>query len=809
MKQPVRTTMSDFIKTTMGSQFVIPVYQRNYTWRPEGETARLCNDIESLLQNHKATHFLGILIYTDTDIASLYKEIQIVDGQQRLTTIFLLLLALLRVAKEKKDMDHVGLIEDYYLYNRHAVKNARMRLKPAVDRDDTYAHLVYDSYADLDRVQRETNVYRNYEYMYDRLLTLCKTYSIAKILEALSRIDILAFPLSASDNAQEIFEAINSTGEPLTSADLIRNSILMNDASDVQERNYSLYWQPLEKMIPDTHRLEEFFRYFLASKTYSLPTRRDTYEAFKAWWRGSTLSKEEKMRDVARYCRYWMAIYSGPYEEENVEAALNDFRYNESRMPASFFMEMLNLRQEGKISAIELEHVIRLIDTYLTRRALLGLDTAPLARYFPQLLRSVMSSFALRRADIFEITKLFLINYNRGRSLSMPTDGQIRTAMKETNAYALLCIRPVLERIEHYGATAQVDTTHLNIEHIMPQHPNDWWRKNSGAANEEEYTFYANLIGNLTLCAEYDNTRMGNENFSYKKKVLAKTMHIRMNVSILKQSTWKIHDILKRCDRLADEIIAIYPYQSARRISHQETSRDNIIILNTPSVNARAIRRGIQGVEILSGSTMKPYGKNEMRVMQTMYRTMMERGILYEDENAHIQFARNYRFRDLNVAAQFLMHRGGENTEAWTHEDGTSLGEESSLTNREKKTACKEEMSPASNFKKNHLHHTNSARKEKTGSKNTKEVVKRSAKVVKEHRSDVALHTEKKKKSSDNKGKTNIYAKCRRSVTMAEKMNMRPQKQESFLAGGTTEKHIEQTGQGWVNLNLISRKKQN
>ncbi len=801
MKQPVRTTMSDFLKTTMGSQFVIPVYQRSYTWRPEGETARLLNDIESLLKNKKATHFLGILIYTDTDIATLYKEIQIVDGQQRLTTFFLLLLALLRVAKEKKETDTAGLIEDYYLYNRHAVKNARMRLKPAVARDDTYAHLVYDSYADLDRAQRETNVYRNYEYMYNRLSALCKTCSITRILETLSRIDILAFPLSDSDNAQEIFEAINSTGEPLTSADLIRNSILMNDASDVQERNYSLYWQPLEKMIPDTHRLEEFFRYFLAAKTYSLPTRRDTYEAFKAWWRSSTLSKEEKMRDVARYCRYWMAIYTGPHEDAGVEAALHDFRYNESRMPASFFMEMLNLHQEGRISGEDLEHIIRLIDTYLTRRALLGLDTAPLARYFPQLLRSVMSSFASRRSDIFEITKLFLINYNRGRALSMPTDRQIRTAMKETNAYALLCIRPVLERIEHHDATAQVDTAHLNIEHIMPQHPNDWWRKNSGAENEEEYTFYANLIGNLTLCAEYDNTRMGNENFSYKKKVLAKTMHIRMNVSILEQATWKVTDILKRCDRLADEIIAIYPYQSARHMSKQEVSRDDVIVLNTPSVNARAINRGAQGVEILSGSTMKPYGKNEMRAMQAMYRTMMERSVLYEDENAHVQFARNYRFRDLNTAAQFLMHRGGNNAEAWTHENGTPLKEETTVVKQERAVSRKEETKSEETSGKPHPRRSGNVWKTKPTSKNVKEETKPRPQVKPMRQSALSQPSSKKGKARSSGSKPTSRANHRRPATMAEKMDMRPQKQEN-----------DAPEEGRVNsfwFNLFNRKKQN
>ena len=257
----------------------------------------------------------------------------------------------------------------------------------------------------------------------------------------------------------------------------------------------------------------------------------------------------------------------------------------------------------------------------------------------------------------------------------MPTDKQIRSALKETNAYSLLCIRPVLERIEHYGATAKVDTSDLNIEHIMPQHPNAWWKKNSGAKDEDEYSFYANLIGNLTLCAQYDNTRIGNEDFDYKKKVLSRTLHIRMNSGILNSPSWGIKEIRQRCETMANEIIAIYPYESAHERAKPKRQANPVILLNTPSVNARAMDRGTQGVEVLSGSSMRPYGQKEMRSMQGMYRSLMEKGVIYEDENGTVQFARSWRFTDRNRAAQFLMHRGGDNTDAWTYEDGSPLKE--------------------------------------------------------------------------------------------------------------------------------------
>ena len=672
MKQPVRTNVSDFIKSTMGSQFVIPVYQRNYTWNPDGETARFMNDIEDLLRHKNASHFLGILIYKEFDRSAMYKEFSIVDGQQRLTTSFLFLACLKRIALENKDRETSGMIEDFYLYNRHASADARMRLRPTITDDDTYERLIYGSKKDLTRKDRDSNVFRNYEAIYQRISEMNRKYRLLEILDTLSRMDILAFPLSEADDSQQIFESINSTGAPLTSADLIRNYILMNDPSDVQERNYRLYWHPLEEYYPQSRKLEEFFRIYLAAKTYSFLSKRDVYEGFKTYWNAQKGTHEELLQEINRYARYYSAVYNGSTDDETVESVLRDFRRNESRIPAPFLVEMYRLYDDEKIDAKTLASQVRLIDSYLTRRALCGMDNGSLSRYFPQLLRSVMNSWKKKHRNIHEITKVFLINYNKGKTLAMPTDAQLRARLREINAYALPCIRPVLERIEHYGATAEVDTTDLNIEHIMPQHPNSWWKHNSEAADEDEYTFYANLIGNLTLCAEYDNTRMGNQDFRFKQDVLRKTMHIRMNTELLKKDSWTVQDILSRCDRLSRQIIEIYPYQGGVDSSAEERD-DDIILLTTPNVNVRALYVNPQCIEILAGSTMKPYGSKEMKTMRTLYRDMSEKGILFEDENGIVQFDKNFRFSDLNTAAQFLLHRGGDNTQAWTRENGQTF----------------------------------------------------------------------------------------------------------------------------------------
>ena len=672
-KQPVRGNLSDFIKANMGSQFVIPVYQRNYAWNPEKETARFMDDIQDLLVQTNASHFLGIIIYMETSLSGVFRQLQIVDGQQRLTTAFIFLLALKKTALEKNDEETAGIIDDYYLFNKHAPQNTALRLKPAVSSDDVYARLVYGNVDSFSQHDKDTYVYRNYEYICRRIRKLAEIYSLQQILDTLSRVDILEFPLSAGDNAQQIFESINAAGAPLTSADLIRNYILMNHPDDLQERLYRMYWQPLEQQFTDSRRLEEFFRYYLAIKTYSLLSRKDVYEGFKQYWHSRKESTENLLQEINRYAGYYDRIYHGEMEGKEAEAACAAFRVSASRLPAPFLMEAARLYLQNQIPESAFARTVRLIDSYLTRRALCGMDNSQLGRYFPILLRSVMRTFTKTHGDFHAITVNDLVTYNRSNANVMPTDEQLRVQLREINAYSLMVLRPVLERIEQDGASVKVDTSSLNIEHIMPQHPNAWWKKHAGTANEDEYAFYANLIGNLTLCAQDDNTRMGNEDFAYKKKILGKTMHIRMNTEILQSPVWNKDTILKRCDELAERIIAIYPYEE-ENVRQDEHTEDDVLVLSSPSANARAIFHHSMNIEVLPGTVFKAYGQRDMRRMHRMYDDFLARGIVSEDDSGMAHFVQNAEFASLNEAAQFLMHRGGENTSAWTYEDGRRIG---------------------------------------------------------------------------------------------------------------------------------------
>ncbi len=672
LQQPVRGNLSAFIKDHAGCQFVIPVFQRNYTWNPEKETAKFISDLENVLNHPEVSHFLGILIYQKEYESTAFPQWKIIDGQQRLTTTFLYLLALRKACSEKGQKDCIAQLEEEYLYNKETTEDHKMRLKPSVSSDEVYAKIVYDHTFGLSQKEKESYVYRNYMYLLKWIRSQLNKHKGTELLEALQRMDILQFPLSSSDNAQQIFESINATGAPLTSADLIRNAILMNDPNDVQERLYAMYWKPLENIFTDSKKLEEFFRFYLACKTYNLYAKKDVYEGFRNYVSMKKMESEAVLRDCNRYAVYYQELYQGPCEAPKLEKALEDFRITSSSVPAPFLMELYGMYRNKEIGENSLIQIVRLLETYLVRRVLCGMDNSQLARYFPSLLRSVIRTFRVTHQDVYTIIQLNLVEYNKGKAYAMPTDEQVRTSLKESNAYALPMIRSLLERIEHDGASAKVDTSALNIEHIMPQHPNAYWKKNSGAQSDEEYAYLVNLLGNLTLCASRDNRQMGNEDFAYKKKILKQTEHIRLNTEILNLKQWNKKQIRKRGEDLTNRILKIYSYQNVQK-EKIVASVDDVVTLVSPTANARAIYHNPKDVEILPGTTLKAYAQRDMQKMKGKYENLVARGIIQEDSNGQAHFENTEHFGSLNEAAQFLMHRGGENSQAWNFEDGRSV----------------------------------------------------------------------------------------------------------------------------------------
>ena len=582
-QQPKATGLLKLLRDSLGAQFVIPVYQRNYTWTANKEVKQYLDDLKTVLDGKYDFHFLGILIYLDTQLDFASREFSIIDGQQRLTTTFLILYAIKYLMIEQNEMDAAEMLNNQFLINQFVNDKLKFKLKPLVADDEVYQQIVNNN---LDLItNKKTNIFKNFEYIKKYMSELLKIYSFNDILNGLDKLYVVCVPVSKDDSPQKIFESINSTGAKLSASDLIRNYILMDITSENQEKLYNLYWKKIEDYIGyDSKKIEEFFRFFLASQQKVLSNKNEVYPSFKIWLTSEgSKNIEDIMREIVNYARYYYSIYLKPIEQVDIKIreSIREFRKILTDMPAPFLMEMYSLydsiNEEGNqiISAEQFNEIISVLNCYLVRRAICGLDTSDITRLFPALLKDVLRDCGTNYSKIVEYVKKNLINKNRGKASYMPDDAQLKNLVRFANVYNLkVILRVIFDKLEMNNNSAPVDLSKLNIEHLMPQTPTKEWLE---YLDIDDVTYENNLhrLGNLTLATKVDNSKMKNKPWDFKKAVLSDTSHLTMNQKILEKPEWKIKQIEERTEELMDEIIKLYPYQSA---SDEVLSKHDIFI---------------------------------------------------------------------------------------------------------------------------------------------------------------------------------------------------------------------------------------
>ena len=264
---PVKVGILDLLRNTQSSQYVIPAYQRNYTWTANREVKQLLDDLKAVLRQDYSKHFIGIIIYLEKSLNPFANERSIIDGQQRLTTIFLMLYAIKSILEDRGQNDEAGLLEGTYLVNV-TNKAIRFKLKPLVSDDEVYQKIVNNQLDLLSDEEKKSNIYKNYLYIKSEIIALCNHFPLMdKVLPAINLMYIVCVPITNDDYPQKIFESINATGAKLTASDLIRNFILMPIQSDKQDEYYSKYWKRLEELVStESKKLEAFFRFFVIAK---------------------------------------------------------------------------------------------------------------------------------------------------------------------------------------------------------------------------------------------------------------------------------------------------------------------------------------------------------------------------------------------------------------------------------------------------------------------------------------------------------------------------------------------------------------
>ncbi len=562
MSEPKRTGLLQLLGNSLGCQFVIPVYQRNYTWAAEREVKQYFDDLQSVLKGDYKNHFMGIIIYLEKAIDFSSREFSIIDGQQRLTTTFLIIYAIKQLLVNCNDTEKVKQLEGQYLTNPYHNDKIKYKLKPLVADDDVYRCIVEDRMDEI--TDKESNVLKNYQYISNRLNELLlQGYDANAILMALDKLYVVCVPISEEDNAQKIFESINATGVKLTSADLIRNYLLMDLQSDVQEKYYADYWKKLEDNVStDSKTLELFFRMYLAIKTYNLVPKNNVYREFVKWIEEHDTDIKDLFEDLVEYAKIFNLLMNIDVNkiDKKLKDAIGDFRKVNSDMPMAIVMEFYQIHRKGLISTDVFVSLICAINTYMIRRSLCDMNSQNISKLFPTVLKKVLEKCNGDYTDVLKYLNQEMVGNMASTSGSyMPTDKQMMELLLNANVYKRPALRIVLDRLELYNNPAPVNLSNLSIEHLMPQTPTEEWLEELDTDME---TYLENLhrLGNLTLAAKKDNSKMSNLMWGYKNEVLKETAHLKLNLELMKIDKWDMAKIDIRTKELIEKICTIYPY---------------------------------------------------------------------------------------------------------------------------------------------------------------------------------------------------------------------------------------------------------
>ena len=686
---PAKVGLLELLLASSGVQFVIPAYQRNYTWTTSREVKQLLDDIKAVLRGERNKHFIGIIIYLERSLDFSRRERSVIDGQQRLTTLFLSLYAVKELMLERGMEEEAKRLEMQYLINPYD-ETAKYKLKPLVSDDTVYQQIVNRDFKNI--VDMKSNVWLNFEYIKNEIKNLTERFSLNDVLLAMNRLYLVCVPISNDDYPQKIFESINATGAKLTASDLIRNFMLMPIESVKQDEYYNKYWKELERLIStDSKKLESYFRFFLIAKRQATVKKSDIYRVFTEWFASTEkeIGVEGIFKEVVHYARCHNAVYAQPITELDavLRKPIEEFRHILSDMPAPLLMEYMSLSKRTDtngnpfISTAQLSDIITVLNSYLMRRALCDLDTSSISNYFPTLLKETLVDCNGDFSNIVVVFKKDLVNRNKGNAMEMPDDKKLEERILNANMYNLRTWLTIfLCKLESEDNPAPVDFSKLSIEHLMPQKPTQEW---CDALQTDADTYEQNLhrLGNLTLAARPDNSKMSNNVWEYKTRILASTSHLKLNEAILKKSHWTIGDIDERTRSLISSIIRLYPYYEAKG---EIVTKIPVVIDCQEGYAIGTFYPDNGSIEVLESSVLNTAFSTPEKYpwVEEQRQELLEDGVIAYNDKHQLVFMQNYTFYTqikgstaLSSIASLILHGNRNGWEYWYTEDGKQLGQ--------------------------------------------------------------------------------------------------------------------------------------
>ena len=541
--------LRDFIGTNK-VLFRIPVYQRNYDWS-ESNCNRLLDDIYGIMQSGDK-HFLGTIVFMAAKSGGFaLQEYIIIDGQQRLTTLMLILKALSAVAKSVGD-DCYHEIEEQYLHNKYCDEEFKVKLKPIKSDNNQFLLLLEDK---IDEMDEDTHIYHNFMLCKERFERWTeKGTNPSQVLDALTKLEIVEIVLTkGEDDPQVIFESINSTGLELSSADLIRNYLLMN--ADDQEKLYENYWLYIEKTLRnkmDYSNLDAFFMQYIVYKTSKPVNNRQLYNSFVKLFKDSGYSQESILKELRYYAEiFGVFVYGSDKYSERINKLLYRLRVLNQTTCYPFLLHVFDDYHQGVITEETVEKILQFILAYLLRRMVCGVPSNTLRGLFTYLYNRIFK-VASNKQKYYETLNKFLFTVSSKDVI--PSAAEFERALQKANIYGnnALC-RFLLLDIENGDGKEILQAENLTIEHIMPQTLSADWIH----IRPEDHEEYLHTLGNLSVTGY--NSELSNKSFSEKQDIIRENSKaVILNSDVLDKENWTVADIQARAKRLAEIVLTRY-----------------------------------------------------------------------------------------------------------------------------------------------------------------------------------------------------------------------------------------------------------
>lgn len=538
-------------------RFVIPVYQRNYDWKTEN-CKQLYDDLIKVIRRGRKSHFFGSIVSVHND--GEFNEYLVIDGQQRLTTISLLLLAMYNLMKNGVLTPEKGNLAEKiyktYLIDEWQDDDTRIKLKPVKNDRNAFGKLFVEEAEHIP----DSNLTINYNYFYSRIQK--EEITLDELYEAITKLEIINITLNQDDNPQLIFESLNSTGVALSEGDKIRNFILMGLPTKQQNDYYEKYWNKIE--ICTDYDVSMFVRDYLSVKQQLIPAMSKVYFTFKAYVEENGTEIETLLQELLSYAKWYEILLKGNTADKGLNACIYRLNRLETTVTRPFFLEVLRLQTAGKLALAEVKEIFLYTENYLFRRTICDLPTNALNKIFLMLHREIIRYDGTDNSYFEKFKYALNSKSERGR---FPDDEEFIEAFATRSVYQMNSKNKIyiLERFENYGTVEvqnvykQCDDGVYSIEHIMPQHLTPVWVKELGDDYEEIHEIWLHRMANLTLTGY--NSKYSNSAFIEKRDMKNGFIdsHLYMNNWIGQQEHWGLAELEARNQILMERALTIWP----------------------------------------------------------------------------------------------------------------------------------------------------------------------------------------------------------------------------------------------------------